>query len=241
VKRLLLVIVVFALVVLTGTYLAWQYSRSTTTQWAGEIVARVEIDEKVVALTFDDGPMPGYTQRVLEILEREDVRATFFLVGEAIAAHPVEAALIAEAGHEIGNHSYTHSRMVLKSYDFVASELQRTDALIRTAGHAGPIHFRPPYGKKLFNLPRYLEDHGVVSITWDVEPESYGEGPRSRDDLVRGVLDAVRPGSIVLLHVMFRSRSESMAAVPGIVKGLRERGYRFVTVSEMLEYRQPKH
>lgn len=224
---------------LAVAWLGWQYSRSTTTQWAGEIVPRVETQEPVVALTFDDGPMPGYTQRILEILEREKVRATFFLVGEAIAAHPVEAALIAEAGHEIGNHSYTHSRMVLKSYDFVASELQRTDALIRGAGYDGPIRFRPPYGKKLFNLPRYLDDHGIVSITWDVEPEAYGEGPRSRDDRVRNVLDTVRPGSIVLLHVMFRSRTESMAAVPGIVRGLREKGYRFVTVSEMLEYRQP--
>ena len=239
--RALLAVLALASLALAGAWLGWQYSRSTTTQWAGEIVPRVETGERVVALSFDDGPMPGYTQRILDILERENVRATFFLVGEAIAAHPVEAALIAEAGHEIGNHSYTHSRMVLKSYDFVASELQRTDALIRGAGHAGPIHFRPPYGKKLINLPRYLDDHGIVSITWDVEPESYGEGPRSRDDLVRGVVDAVRPGSIVLLHVMFRSRSESMAAVPGIVQSLRERGYRFVTVSEMLEYRQPKH
>jgi len=237
-KKLLLAAILVILVAVTGAWLAWQYSRSTTIQWAGEIVARVGTDEKVVALTFDDGPMPGYTQRVLEILEHEDVRATFFLVGEAIAAHPVEAALIAEAGHEIGNHSYTHPQMLLKSYDFVASELQRTDALIRAAGHGGPIHFRPPYGKKLFSLPRYLDDHGIVSITWDVAPESYGEGPRSRDDLVRNVLDAVRPGSIVLLHVMFRSRAESMAAVPGIIHGLREGGYRFVTVSEMLEYRQ---
>ncbi|MEJ2383522.1 MAG: polysaccharide deacetylase family protein [Xanthomonadales bacterium] len=225
---------------LTVAAAAWLYARSTTAQLFGELVDRVETSEPVVALTFDDGPMPGFTDEILAILEREQVHATFFLVGEAIAAYPGETERIVAAGHEVGNHSYSHRRMVLIPYDSVADELQRTDQLIRAAGYTGPIRFRPPYGKKLVNLPRYLAREGVTSITWDVAPDSYGDPAPDRERLVRTTLEQVRPGSIVLLHVMFAVRRNSMDALPDIIRGLKDRGYRFLTVSEMLEYRDPK-
>lgn len=218
---------------------AWKFSGSTTEQLEGEIINRVETRDKVVALTFDDGPTPGYAQRILDVLEQEGVRATFFLVGNAIEAWPEGARRIVEAGHEVGNHSYSHSRMILRDYDFVASELERTEALIRAAGYTQPIHFRPPYGRKLFSLPRYLAERGMPSITWDVAPETYGQDPQESQDIIDGVLDSVRPGSIVLLHVMFENRENTLAAVPDIIHGLRGKGYRFVTVSELLGYRDP--
>lgn len=215
----------------------WEFSGSTSQQLGGELVNRVDTDEKVVALTFDDGPKPGYTQEILDILERDGVRATFFLNGEAIEAHPQQARRIVEAGHEVGNHSYSHPRLVLVDYATVAEELERTDALIREAGYSGTIHFRPPFGRKLFSLPRYLDDHGITSITWDVAPETWDERVQPTDEITGKVLQEVRPGSIILLHVMFPSRDNTRAAVPGVIEGLRERGYRFVTVSELLEYR----
>lgn len=229
---------VVLVLLLAGASALWQYSKSTTRQMFGEIVHRVETGEMVVALTFDDGPTPGYTQRVLEILGSENLRATFFLNGWGMRDNPAEARLIVKAGHEVGNHSFTHPRMLFKSYGFVADELERTERLIRQAGYEGTIHFRPPYGKKLFNLPRYLDDHGIVSITWDVAAESYGEDSGDAEGLARRVLEQVRPGSIVLMHVMFDSRESSMQALPDIIRGLRGKGYRFLTVSEMLEYRQ---
>lgn len=234
-KKILLTIALL----LAGAILTWQYSKSTTHQLFGEIVDRVETSQKVIALTFDDGPTRGFTQRVLQILEEENVTATFFLVGNAIEANPGEARLIADAGHEIGNHSFSHSRMLFKRSGFVRGELERTDELIRQSGYAGPIHFRPPYGKKLFSLPRYLDSRGITTITWDVAPESYGKDRQDTENLVNTVLGTARPGSIVLLHVMFKSRESTMQAVPQIIRGLKERGYRFVTVSEMLKYRQP--
>ena len=159
----------FALIVallLISAYGAFKYSKSTTHQMFGEIVDRVDTTEKVVALTFDDGPTRGFTQRILEILEDEEITATFFLVGNAMEKNLEETRLIAAAGHEIGNHSFSHDRMLFKSLSFISSELERTDALIRQTGYQGPIHFRPPYGKKLFNLPRYLDSMGTLSITW---------------------------------------------------------------------------
>jgi len=219
--------------------LAWfgfkELVNSESYQWSGEIVDRVETDEPVVALTFDDGPMPGKTAEILAILEEQGVRATFFLVGAAMEEHPAQARMIVEAGHEVGNHSYTHSRMVFKSFNFVADELERTDLAIRAAGYVEPIHFRPPFGKKLFNLPRYLSANDITTIMWDVAPETFREGDDGRDVVLRRVLEQARPGSIILLHVMFDSRKDTMAAVPGIIEGLRARGFGFVTVSELIE------
>jgi peptidoglycan/xylan/chitin deacetylase (PgdA/CDA1 family) len=236
-KKTPFIVITLVTLLLVGAGATWKYSKSTTCQLFGEIVDRVETDELVVALTFDDGPTSGYTQRVLEILDLEQVRATFFLNGRSMSDNPAETRLIVDAGHEIGNHSFSHKRMIFKSYGFVADELERTDQLIREAGYRGPIHFRPPYGKKLFNLPRYLDNNDTVSITWDVAAESYGEDSTDAAGLVQRVLQQVRPGSIVLLHVMFDSRESSMQALPDIIGGLKDRDYRFLTVSELLDYR----
>lgn len=215
--------------------LIWLLSKSRSIQLFGDIVNRVETTEKVVALTFDDGPMPGQTQTILKILQENETKATFFLVGEAVNAHPRETELIIQAGHEVGNHSYTHQRMVLKSIAFIADELKRTDKSLRKAGAVGPIHFRPPYGKKLVVLPYYLWQNDILSVTWDVEPESYGQAGNNTRSISQHVINNVNPGSIVLMHVMFKSREPSMNAVAEIIRGLKTRGYRFVTLSELLD------
>jgi peptidoglycan/xylan/chitin deacetylase (PgdA/CDA1 family) len=226
------------LLIVLGLALIWQLSRSRTTQLFGNIVNRVDTTEKVVALTFDDGPMPTQTQMILRILKENDVKASFFLVGEAVRAHPEETEMIIQAGHEVGNHSYTHQKMVLKSPAFVSLELKKTEDALRKAGAEGPIHFRPPYGKKLVVLPYYLWKNDILSVTWDVEPESYSQTSKNSLKISQHVVNSVKPGSIVLLHVMFNSREASMNAVPEIIQELKVKGYRFVTVSELLEYHE---
>ena len=106
--------------------------------------------------------------------------------------------------------------------------------MIRQAGYQGTIHFRPPYGKKLILLPRYLAKNARKTITWDVEPESYPEIDADSNRIVQHVLANTRPGSIILLHVMYQSRAESRKSVRGIVSGLKREGFSFKTVSEML-------
>ncbi len=214
----------------------WLLSRSPQYQLFGELVDRVETDDRLIALTFDDGPARENTPRILAMLAALDVKATFYLVGEAISYHPEEARAIVAAGHEVGNHSYTHSRMLLRSPGFVASEVERTSALIREIGYTGAIHFRPPYGKKLFTLPYYLWRQDIKTITWSVAPESNLPSHASPEAIAAYVLEHARPGDIVLLHVMFKVREHSLAAVPLIVQGLRESGYRLVTVSELLAH-----
>lgn len=212
----------------------WEMSAARGFQVFGEIVPRVARPDSVVALTFDDGPTPPYTDSVLALLAGRGVRATFFVTGRETEAHPVLARRIVAAGHELGNHSYTHPRLLLKTPGRVRDELDRTDAAIRAAGHTGPIYFRPPYGKKLFVLPWVLARSGRTTVTWDIEPESYPDVARSAERIAAHVVERARPGSIVLLHLMYESRRTSRAALPLVIDGLRARGYRFVPLSELL-------
>lgn len=219
--------IVVVLAVVAGLYVLMN---SRTYQLTGTLVDRVETDEKLVALTFDDGPTER-TPEILRMLADLQVPATFYLVGDDLTAHPEHGAAIAAAGHEIGNHSYSHRRMVLVSGDTVRDEIERTDAEIRRTGYQGPITFRPPYGKKLWSLPNYLADHDRTTVTWDVEPDSAGGA--TREAIVADTMAQTTPGSIVLLHVMHDG--ESAAAVPEIVTGLRARGYEFTTVSDLVK------
>jgi peptidoglycan/xylan/chitin deacetylase (PgdA/CDA1 family) len=220
---------------------AWRLMNSPTVQIGGRIVPRAETAEPLVALTFDDGPTTRYTDEILEILRREGVPATFFVVGEALQRRPEECQKIVAGGHELGNHSLTHTPLVLQPYGLIRREIEGTDRLIRACGQEGEIYFRPPNGKKLLLLPYYLARGGRTTVTWDVAPEWGPQGAAGADEIVRQVLDEVRPGSIVLLHVMYRSREASRSALPGVIQGLKEQGYRFVTVSELLAAREGRN
>lgn len=215
----------------------WKLINSRTFQLFGEIVPRVETSERIVALTFDDGPTPEATTQILSVLRERGVKATFFVIGGELEQHPELGQRIAQEGHELGNHSYSHERMILKTPSFIRDEIERADQLIRNTGYQGSIHFRPPYGKKFLLLPYYLSRTHRKSIMWDVEPDSDAEVARDADKVVDYVLAQTRPGSIILLHVMYKSGGPSRNAVPKIIDGLRQKGYEFKTVSELLSKR----
>ncbi len=200
-------------------------------QLAGKLVNRVETAEKLVALTIDDGPTER-TPAILDVLAAQQVPATFYLVGRDLDAQPDYGRAIMAGGHEIGNHSYTHRRLVFVSPATVRAEVERTDAAIARIGYRGRVTFRPPYGKKLLALPSYLADHDRTTVMWDVEPDSTGGASTER--IVADTLDEARPGSIILLHAMYQPAS--LAAIAPIVSGLRARGYQFVTVSHLMRH-----
>jgi peptidoglycan/xylan/chitin deacetylase (PgdA/CDA1 family) len=207
---------------------------SRTFQMAGGFVRRVETSEKVVALTFDDGPTPGYTREVLDALERGGAKATFFVTGGESSADMGDLRAIVEAGHEVGNHTRTHRRLVFLPVSEIADEFVSTDRIIRQAGYAGDILVRTPNGKRLLTAPLYFAANGRTNVFWDSEPDSVAEIADDPDAMADRVLADVRPGSIVLMHVMYDSRGASREALPRIIDGLRVRGYRFVTVSELM-------
>ena len=231
-KRLYLLL--SGLLLIGALYALWQISRSRTFQFFGEIIPRVNTSQKIVALTFDDGPTPEATSQILATLADENVHATFFVIGADLQQNLADAKRIVVAGHELGNHTYSHERMLLVTPSFVRQEVERTDKLIRDAGYQGEIHFRPPFCKKLFALPYYLSKTGRKTITWDVDPDSYPQIAADSNKIVEYVLSKTQPGSIIILHVMYPSRIESMKAVKKIIEGLKAQGYSFKTVSELL-------
>jgi peptidoglycan-N-acetylglucosamine deacetylase len=233
-KKVLLITVISAVVLLAISFSLFKISASRDFQFYGGIVTKAETTEKVVALTFDDGPTDN-TDEILPILKEENVKATFFVTGREIEENFEEAKKLAEAGHELGNHSYSHKRMVLKTPSFIKNEIEITDELIRKAGYEGTIQFRPPNGKKLIVLPRYLDKHDRKTILWNMEPDSYPEIASDSEKIVMHVNENIEPGSIILLHVMYDSREESMKSVKGIITELKAKGYKYQTVSEMLE------
>lgn len=224
------VVLLFVFVLIGGLYVT---SKSRSFQFFGIIVDRVETDKKVIALTFDDAPSE-YTEDVLAILREKKSKATFFCVGQSLEKFPMQAREIVQQGNELGNHSYSHHRMVLKSRAFIANEIEKTNELIRTAGYAGEITFRPPNGKKLFGLPWYLEKNNIRTVMWDIEPDTYHQG--NVNSIVRYTLDKVRPGSIILLHPFCGKECEAdREALPLIIDSLIDEGYEFVTVSDLLK------
>jgi peptidoglycan/xylan/chitin deacetylase (PgdA/CDA1 family) len=235
-RKWTIVVASVLVVVLTGAVVLFEVSKSRTFQFFGTLVDRVDTTEKIVALTFDDGPDPAGTHAILDTLKSRQVPATFFLIGRDMAAHPDLARDIAAAGHELGNHSFSHDRMIGVTPSWVADEVEATDALIRAAGYHGEILFRPPNGKKLFALPHYLAEHHRTTITWDVAPDS--DGTPDAATVESAVLGQVRPGSIVLLHAMYGSRGQTRQAIGPVLDGLKQRGYRFVTVSQLLAARR---
>lgn len=222
----LVIILVIGLLLVFGAY---QLMNLRTYQLFGELTSRVDTDQKAVALTFDDGPTDK-VELLLPLLDRYHVKATFFLIGNELEKNPDRGRQIAQAGHQIGNHTYSHNRMVFKTPSYIKNEIEKTDQLIRETGYKGEIAFRPPYGKKLVALPYYLMKHKKQTITWNVEPDTYYSSSSDKVDYVK---NTVSPGSIILMHPMYDDTGQELKAIEEMIQALREEGYTFVTVDEL--------
>jgi peptidoglycan-N-acetylglucosamine deacetylase len=209
-------------------------AHARTFQLFGRIVPRVATAQRMVALTFDDGPTDAVVDSILLTLAPRRVHATFFVVGNELARAPNAAAKLIAAGHELGNHSYSHRPLAFMSPGRIRSEVVRTDSAIRALGYRGAIPFRPPYGVKLIGLPRFLARSGRPTIMWDVEPDSYADVAATSKGIVRHVLERVRPGSIIVLHIWYPSRSTSLHAVGPLIDSLKARGYFAGSVGDLL-------
>ena len=232
-KKILAIFLVVFLILSLAAVATFETMNSRTFQFFGGIVNRINTHDKVVALTFDDGPSPA-VDTILTILNSENVTATFFLIGNEIEQYPEETKKLISAGQEIGNHTYSHNRMVFKTPSYIKEEIEKTDNLIREMGYTEPIQFRPPYSKKFIFLPYYLKQHERKTILWDLEPNSLPEIDSSADNMVKYVVDNVKPGSIILLHPMYDNKGTTIGALKGIIEGLKAKGYEFKTINELL-------
>jgi peptidoglycan/xylan/chitin deacetylase (PgdA/CDA1 family) len=198
-------------------------------------IKRADTEVKVVALTYDDGPSSPYTNQLLDILDRYQVKATFFEIGRNIEKHPEIVPMIVARGHELANHSYSHTDMMFKPREFLLSEIEKTDKLLQELGvKQDSISFRPPFGRRFVVLSYLLSQMHKKLIMWDVNSLDY-EKTLTAEDIANRVIDNVRSGSIVLMHDSGGDRSKTLAATQAIVKTLQSKGYAFKTVSELLE------
>lgn len=188
--------------------------------------------KKLIALTFDDGPWPGQTDRVLEILAEHKVEATFFWVGRQLDRNRAVARRVVRAGHAFGNHTWNHTYKVLPP-DVLAQEIDATEDLIERVTGRRTNLFRPPGGILGNGLAEYAKQRGYAVVLWSVASADSVQ-KQGADSIRRNVVSAARPGSIVLLHDGGGSRPATLAALPGIIQELRAKGYEFVTVPRLL-------
>lgn len=193
-------------------------------------IGRIRTARPLLALSFDDGPHAALTPRVLDALASRRVRATFFVLGERAVRNPAILRRMLAEGHEIGNHTWSHPRLRGLPDAALLDEIDRTATTVLDAVGRRPVLLRPPYGwispaqRQLIHAAR-----GLPTVLWSVDPEDWRSPPPAV--VTRRILDQARPGAIVLSHDTIAATLE---ALPTTLDGLIERGFAFVTVSELI-------
>lgn len=213
----------------------WRVSASlpgTTTHTPSNASAQFKVvGKKVVALTFDDGPWPTTTARIVRALKKGDAQATFFMLGSQIGRHKKLARSVAAGGNAIGVHSWNHAIMPRRSSATNLRDLKRCKKAVRSATGVTARWFRPPYGSTSTRLRKTVGKAGLRQVIWSVDTLDWKH--RSASSVVSRALSGTRNGSVILMHDGGGSRKATAAAVPTIIRRLRARGYDFVTLDEL--------
>jgi peptidoglycan/xylan/chitin deacetylase (PgdA/CDA1 family) len=181
-------------------------------------------------MTFDDGPHATNTPKLLDLLAKKHIKATFFLVGQCAAEYPQLVKREMAEGHEVANHSWSHPVLAKMSEEGVRNELQKTDDAITHATGSRPKIMRPPYGELTQKQRQWVHNEfGYRVILWDVDPLDWKD--RNAATVARRIIASARPGSIILSHDI---HATTIAAMPEVFDALLAKGYKFVTVSELL-------
>lgn len=196
------------------------------------VFSRCEVPAPVIAITFDDGPNPDHTPRLLDMLKERHIKATFFMVGRCVVAWPHLVKRMAEEGHEVANHSWSHPLLTRLGSASLDSQIQQThDAIIKACGIA-PRHYRPPYGAIGMSQRKHIhEQFGYSTILWDVDPLDW-KTPRQSKKVQERILASTKSGSIILTHDI---HGTTVDAMPATLDALMARGYQFATVSQLIE------
>lgn len=204
----------------------------TQTVRGAEVVYSWHTNGKNIALTFDDGPHPVYTPEILDILEEYGIRATFFTVGENVEWYNDVFRMEYEAGHEIGNHTYLHLNLRKLPYSSVCREIEQTEKLIYETVEYRTRYLRPPGGAFGNDMCRAAADMDYTVICWSVDTLDWAHTPS--DKIAENVLENVKGGDIILFHDYVSGDSPTPEALRMIIPALLDEGYRFVTISELL-------
>jgi peptidoglycan-N-acetylglucosamine deacetylase len=211
-------------------------SMSPTGQWYGRTLTGGVRGSKQIALTYDDGPNDPHTLKLLDVLAKHSVRATFFMIGRYVRQRPDIAQAVAQAGHAIGNHTFTHPLLIFKSEAQTRSELLDCRSALKDAIGEHSNLFRPPFGGRRPATLRIVRELGLETAMWNVTGYDWNAPPAAV--IERKVARQMRGGDVILLHdggdkAMGADRAQTVIATDNLIRRYRDQGYEFVTVEEM--------
>jgi len=197
--------------------------------------SQAQVDGPYIAITFDDGPSAEHTPRLLDILKARGAKATFFVLGQCVANNPEIAKRIVSEGHEIASHSWNHPQLTRLGEDNVRDQLQRTHDVVKQVTGESMTLFRPPYGAFTQRQQRWANSvWGYKTILWDVDPLDWKY--RSASHVENEIVKGTQNGSIILVHDIHKT---SVDAMPSTVDALLKKGFKFVTVTDLLKMDKP--
>lgn len=218
-------------------------SMAPTGQWYGETFTGLPHDSRQIALTYDDGPNDPHTLRLLEVLAKHGVHATFFLIGSYVQQRPEIVREIVRAGHVIGNHTFTHPLLTFKSESEIRQELTQCSAALQDAIGEHSNLFRPPYGGRRPAVLHVARDLGLKPIMWNVTGYDWNAPPAAV--IEKKVARQIRGGDVILLHdgghkQMGADRSQTIAATDHLIAHCKKEGYEFATIPQMMATSSPR-
>ncbi|HEY4905716.1 MAG TPA: polysaccharide deacetylase family protein [Candidatus Sulfotelmatobacter sp.] len=213
-------------------------SMAPTGQWFGRTFTGLPRGSRQLALTYDDGPNDPHTLRLLEVLARHDVRATFFLIGSRVQQRPDIVREIAAAGHVIGNHTFTHPLLTFKDAAEIRRELSQTNSAVQDAVGEHSNLFRPPFGGRRPEVLRIAHELGLQPVMWNVTGYDWNAPPA--EVIETKVAKQIRGGDVILLHdgghkAMGADRSQTVLATDSLIARYKSEDYEFVTISQMMQ------
>ena len=220
----------------TGASPASSSQASTPSTPEARTYSSCHVDGPYVAMTFDDGPRPGTTTQLLDILKQRNIKATFFMIGTNVVAHPEIARRVLAEGHEIGNHTWTHPQLSKLSNQQVTEELTKTQEAIKNACGFAPTLMRPPYGAITKLQREWIEKQfGLNVILWSVDTNDWRRPGASV--ISQRIIKGAQPGAIILQHDIHQ---QTVDAMPAALDALLAKGFKFVTVSQLIAMNHPK-
>jgi peptidoglycan/xylan/chitin deacetylase (PgdA/CDA1 family) len=241
-KKVVLIIVI--LTILTGCFFILSLFFDEAVFVRKGTFYRAQRMDKVVALTFDDGPSPEWTPQVLDELKKAQVKATFFMLGNHVERYPEIARRVLAEGHEIGNHTYDHHVLIYYKMEELEKEIKEAEKAIKSVTGQNTRYFRPPKAWLSSREKKKIEEMGYKIVLWSLNSKDWVTYHDKQ--ITSYILKRIQPGDIILFHdsggvftAEGGNRTQTIKTIPRLVKKLEEKCYRFVTISELMAQPQP--